>query len=76
MCPGRLMQGSRDGCGVQRRRRQAPIQVTHAGLPCGAGARLGDDEQGEVQAVHEQVGDGGAHVRLGALLVARDQDHL
>lgn len=39
-------------------------------------ACLGDDEQGEVQAIHEQVGDGAPHKGLGALLVTLDQDHL
>ncbi len=38
------------------------------------GAHLGDDEEGEVEAVHEEVGDSVAHVLLGALDILLDQD--
>ena len=52
----------------------SPVQgrgVTTRGL-----ADLGDDKEGEVHAVHEQVRDGAAHIGLRALHVLVHQDLL
>ena len=38
------------------------VHRVHVCAGCAQRARLGDEEKREVEVIHEQVGDGGAHV--------------